>query len=224
MKLHPSDQWGGGDVTWAGAQQFDATACFDGEVEFAAAVDFSADATVTIGGDLTLSGIASFAGDVSVEGNLAIGTDLTVTGGVGIDGTSNFFSEADFSNVYLRGDITGSALGVVSVFGAFSNQDDDGNAMLKAHAYLANQDGFVTASVNLTNGATVYGHIGATDDPAGAGTEIARESNTADTGYRYVTFPVAKGKYFELTTTSANAITIYWHPVGVLVKPTDQEP
>ncbi|MHC4124207.1 MAG: hypothetical protein ACYSSI_11585 [Planctomycetota bacterium] len=109
-------------------------------------------------------------------------------------------------------------------FGAYTTQDDESNNMLKAHAYLANQDGFVTAHTESNTGVKyLMGYIGTTSDPAGAGDLIAYNEMTTTGHHVFVMFPVASGKYFELTTNSTNAIYIRWHAIGTLVKPTDQD-
>ncbi len=109
-------------------------------------------------------------------------------------------------------------------FGVFTNQDDESQTIVKAQAYLANQDGFVTASVDSSSGVqALTGFVGATNDPAGAGTPVIACEATI-TGHRVsITFPVQSGKYFEVTTPSSNTVAIFWHPVGTLVKPTDQD-
>ena len=110
------------------------------------------------------------------------------------------------------------------VFGEYSREDDEANNMLKAHAYLANQSGIVTAKMEAgAAGHVIRGFIGSTDDPAGAGDVIARQQ-VHGAGYdATITFPVASGKYFEITDSSAAEPVIYWHPLGTLVKPTDQD-
>jgi len=48
LKLHPDKQWGGGDITWSGAHEFDASVDFTGPV--------------AINKDLTVDGTAVFTG------------------------------------------------------------------------------------------------------------------------------------------------------------------
>ena len=107
--------------------------------------------------------------------------------------------------------------------GGFTNEDDDSNAMVKSHAYLANQDGFVTLwSTANSAGNGIRGYIGDTDDPAGAGTIVAQAISPADNFSVFLSFPVQSGKYFE--TNGGTATTIIWHSMGgTLAKPTDQD-
>ena len=96
--LHPDKQWGGADVTWTGAHEFDATTDFtggvyvdgtaevlnvlnclsalhvDGTVNFDGQVEFSADTTTFLKGDVSLSGLLSCAADcISVQDGDATG-------------------------------------------------------------------------------------------------------------------------------------------------------
>ncbi len=68
--LHPDKQWGGQDITWTGAHEFDAS------------IDISGN--VTIEGALRLDGSADFS-DVFVEG------DISVKGVLKVDGTATQF-------------------------------------------------------------------------------------------------------------------------------------
>lgn len=109
------------------------------------------------------------------------------------------------------------------VFSAYTDEDSETNAMLKAHAYKAATTGFVTAFVSSSAvGQGMNAYVGLTDNPEGARDLVQSQSNTAE-GYFQASFPVAKDEYFELTTTSANAITIRWKSVGTLSKPVDQD-
>jgi len=120
---------------------------------------------------------------------------------------------------------TGSAFEVVGPsLSAYTNEDSDGNAMLKTHAYLAATDGFVTAYVTVTAGATnIQGFVGSTDNPAGEGTLIRRDDDSTAGTVHGISFLVSKGEYFELTSPATGAITIYWKSFGALSKPVDQE-
>ncbi len=94
LKMHPDKQWGGQDITWTGAAEFDAS------------VDISGNTTIegdlTIEGALRLDGSADFS-DVFIEG------DVTIAGKLVID------SSADFSDVFIEGDV--SVNGVLKVDG-----------------------------------------------------------------------------------------------------------
>ena len=183
----------------------------------------------------------SFSGDFAVNTNkFTVASD---TGNTQIAGTFDFDDASSTAiSVILDEDAMGSdsatALATqqsikayvdsqVSVaFGAYTNQDDETNVMLKAHAYLANQDGTVTANVIENNALDILrGYQGGTNNPAGAGDLIAGQHGSGG-GSAYpisISFPVASGKYFEVTFVGAAAPSIYWHPIGTLVKPTDQD-
>ena len=108
-------------------------------------------------------------------------------------------------------------------FGEYTKEDDDSNAMVKAHAYLANQDGVVTAffTSGSAKGNALSGFVGATTDPAGAGDMVAR-NHAGDTDHAaFISFRVPSGKYFECTGTGT--VEIWWSPTGTLVKCTDQD-
>ena len=104
----------------------------------------------------------------------------------------------------------------------YTTEDSDGNAMLKAHAYQAQSAGFVCARVISSSGEVeLNGFVGLTSDPAGAGVKVQCSFVVTTTYGTDASFAVAKGEYFELTTTSANAVNIYWKSVGRLLKPID---
>jgi len=107
--------------------------------------------------------------------------------------------------------------------GVYTNQDDDNNAMLKAHAYRANQDGYVTARMTGVQATDkICGYIGDTNDPVGAGDFIVgNHTYSAVSDPVSISFPVAKNKYFEITDESTQLTIIFWHPIGTLIKPTD---
>lgn len=89
VKLHPDLQWGGGDVTWQGAHEFDGSIDITGPVWVDGSCDFS---DVHVAGDLTVAGAVLVDGscdfsDVYVEG------DLTVKGDLKVDSTATEFGE-----------------------------------------------------------------------------------------------------------------------------------
>lgn len=108
-------------------------------------------------------------------------------------------------------------------FGAISNTDDDNNAMLKAHAYLANQDGFVTAVMSSSGANSISGYVHSSNDPAESGVLVQRNSCTIAGIQASVSFRVQKGQYFEITDGSSYNPGIYWFPVGTLIRCTDQD-
>ena len=107
---------------------------------------------------------------------------------------------------------------------AYTNQDSEGNAILKAHAYLAKSAGFISAQCDLAEGKDLWGFVGLTNDPAGAGIMVGRAEAGPSSGaavWKNITFLVAKGEYFEITTDDADDPIIYWKSFGVLKKPVD---
>ncbi len=100
--------------------------------------------------------------------------------------------------------------------------DSQSNPMLKAHAYLTQTSGFVTAFKDDT-GNTISGYVGATNDPVGAGLLIASSQHTASPGNPFVSFFVGDGKYFEINTAATGPV-ITWTPlVGSGGAPIDQD-
>lgn len=91
-----------------------------------------------------------------------------------------------------------------------TTDDSESQPMAKAHAYLTQTAGFVTAWTASQNTAALNGYVGTTDDPAGAGTQVAMNSS-ANNARPFVSFFVGSGKYFELTHSTV-AVTITWTP------------
>ncbi len=90
--------------------------------------------------------------------------------------------------------------------------DSDSQTMAKAHAYLAQTSGFVTAWMQTTDTNAIKGYVGTTNNPAGAGTQVAENRVSDGVGMNgFVSFYVPDGKYFELTQTTV-VLTIIWTP------------
>lgn len=103
---------------------------------------------------------------------------------------------------------------------AYENLDSEGNAMVKDHAYLAQSDGFVCATVPERVPLYIRGYVGLTNDPVGAGDRVGYNGYSG-TGYGSgVNFLVAKNEYFEITSNEA-VVTIFWKSWGPLKKPID---
>ena len=108
-------------------------------------------------------------------------------------------------------------------FSTRTTLDSEGNAMLKAHAYLAQTDGFVSVLMSIaTAGNQLQGYIGDTNDPAGAG-DLMQRNLTSDDGEAVCqTLHVARGEYFEIVDTEGtNDPTIWWRSRGPLRAPVD---
>lgn len=105
---------------------------------------------------------------------------------------------------------------------AYSDQDSDGNVMLKSHAYKAQSAGFVSARCGTYGtGFDLKGYVGLTSDPEGAGQWIGYNAFAGSAYGMGVTLLIAKGEYFEFITGSTEAIYIFWKSFGTLKKPID---
>jgi len=108
------------------------------------------------------------------------------------------------------------------VLSAYTDEDSDGNAMLKSHAYLAAIDGKVYAYSECDANQNIRVYVGTTNDPAGAGDIIEYSESSAVDIWCSVSAEVAKGEYFEII--SAGTIgAIRWKSRGTLSKPIDQD-
>lgn len=103
----------------------------------------------------------------------------------------------------------------------YTRDDSTDDTMVKAHAYLAVNAGSVHAYVTMTTGGnTLNGYVGLTNDPAGAG-DLIRYHGMGNTVYPIsISFDVAKGEYFEVTTSNSDAV-IWWKSYGPLKNPID---
>lgn len=90
-----------------------------------------------------------------------------------------------------------------------TNLDSEFDAMLKAHAYLAQTAGFVNAFYEITTTNPLFSYVGSTNDPEGAGTLVS--NSLTDNKKPGVFLFVAKGKYFEIVTPGDPTIT--WTPL-----------
>jgi len=88
--------------------------------------------------------------------------------------------------------------------------DDESNAMVKAHAYLAATSGFVNVRCLGISYFRLY--VGSTNDPAGAGTLVSdfvgEQTDNRGTLFAFV----GNGKYFEVTSNGTPQ-AIYWTPL-----------
>ena len=78
LRMHPDLQWGGADVTWAGAHEFDASVDISGNVAL--------DGDLTVDGAFALGGNAKIVGDCSVDSTFTVGADAAFHDDVSIDG------------------------------------------------------------------------------------------------------------------------------------------
>lgn len=121
LKMHPDKQWGGQDVTWAGAHEFDASVDFTGNIggditfhgalEFDGTVDFTAgvniDGTAEVLNELACASDVIIAGDLVADGTAVFTSEVDISGNCDISGTLNLFKHtADTSGYcYLPGGI-----------------------------------------------------------------------------------------------------------------------
>lgn len=122
-------------------------------------------------------------------------------------------------------DLIAAAIAANVTLSAYTNKDSDNATMLKTHAYKAATDGYVSAFVTASGaGQSTSFHVGLTDDPYTAGDKVDSHSQDGASAIMNVSGLVAKDEYFEIRTTSTNAVTIRWKSFGTLSKPVDQEP
>ena len=181
----------------------------------------------TVGGTLGVTGAATFTAGITANGGVTLGAGDDLIGSATSDITINtdkFTVAGDTGNTVVDGtlDVAGASNLAGGILGVYAADDDDTAAMVDGHAYLANQDGFVTAiQTGGSAGDTIKGYIDTDSDPASGGDLIAEQPISHTTGTS-IHFAVPSGKYFEIVV-STGAATIWWQPVGTLVKCTDQE-
>lgn len=207
MKLHPDDQWGGGDITWAGAHQFDATVSIVGDV--------SMDGDLAIGGDFSVDGSSDFAGamvvggDLSVAGSVKIATDFSLTGGMAIDGTENHNDEADFSAVNIDG--------TTSMFVGCTSQSAGAVDLSHGAAFDAtwqvDSDGFI--NVYATAGGNTQGIKILIGSAANVTKVIDGDFQSTNGLGMACGAPIPQGWYFAVSATAnADVQQILWTAIG----------
>lgn len=180
MLLHPNLQWGGGDITWKGAQEFDAT------VDFSQDVAFGADCTIHIAGDLTSSGKWYQDGTTTFRSAM----DVSI---VKCDGTVDFSKHTSFITSFCVG--TTADISKLTVDGSTVIKGDSsftgemhGNQIV--HAW-ANYDGVAGTLLDNYGTASVTRHdpgiYTITWDTPFAGTNyvVVATCGTADGGIAY---------------------------------------
>ncbi len=113
---------------------------------------------------------------------------------------------------------------------AHTNLDSESNAMLLGHAYKAAVAGSVTFMMVIDHDTTktMSIYVGATDDPVGAGVEVAVDLSFHDNTTRTLTALVAKDEYFECVrsggagTPGVNEIVLF-KGFDTLGNPIDQD-
>lgn len=201
MKLHPDLQWGGGDVTWAGAHAFQGNVDMS-DVDITGSLDVSG--AVDVDASIDCSDIYAN-GDVSLSGTLKVATDFSLTGGMGIDGTENHFDEADFSAVNIDG--------TTSLLVACTSQSNGGVDMTADVTFQVDSDGFVNVLANssATNQQlTLY--IGAA---ANVTKSICVDKRVSSGGIAHVEGFIPQGWYFAVSeSVNMKTAVIYWTAIG----------
>ena len=124
VKLHPDLQWAGGDITWQGAHEFDAS------------VDISGN--VAIDGDLTVDGSTSLGADVFVGGDLSIDGDFMLDGSwLPTSCATDFGGFLDEDD--LGSDATAATASQQSIK-AYADLDSSGSVMHDAEGGFTNAD------------------------------------------------------------------------------------
>lgn len=205
MRIHPDHQWGGGDITWTGAHEFDTS------------VDISGN--VTIEGDLTLEGkllidsSADFSdvfveGDLSIAGTLKVATDFTLTGDMAVDGTTNFYDEVDFSSANLSG--------IAGLFGTDNTEDSDNASLAEDVTYQVSSDGLVIVSVCAPSSTIQFGIF--VDTTAGMDAASEKGSSYISHGPHVlastITVPVHKDGFWCITLGAGQIKSCTWQPIG----------
>jgi hypothetical protein len=192
--LDPDKQFKGGDITWTGAQQFDASvdmtilhvdgsATFSGPVRFDGSVDFS---------------VAAFGQRVDFS-SIGVAGDATFAGAVQMDGTCT-----------IAGQLT--LTGAAAVFGAWASKDG-------TTVYQAETDGIVHAYVTATNIAKIQGYTDSDNPPATCRIQSANTylySGPNPGLIAGLTMAVKKGDYYEIDASGSTSptLTVFWLPLG----------
>ena len=107
-------------------------------------------------------------------------------------------------------------------FSAYTDEDSNTDAMLKAHAYKAATDGYVSAYVTQTNNdEPIKGYVNTSGNPADSENNLIKQSSDSGSGaIKSIGFWVAKDEYFEITQATDTPV-IKWKSRGTLSKPVD---
>ncbi len=152
----------------------------------------------------------------------------TINGTLTVDGAVTLGSTLAMGANKITGLADGTAATDAATFGqvafsALTANDSDANAMVKTHAYKAVTDGFVVAvQASAVSALLLRGYVGATNDPAGAGTLVQIISSSSNL-FASISFSVAKDEYFEVICAAGGNPSIYWRSAGTLSAPEDQD-
>ena len=195
----------GETLTWTPLQTFTAGILSNDDITLGAGDDLvgAADSVINMNAfDVTAAGAVTA---VSVD----IGSTIVVVGTLDDDSMAT----ADDTTLATSESIT--AYVDASVGGDDPTPNDSTPAaMEKAHAYLTQTSGFVTAYAALNTGDPMIGYVDTDDNPAAGGVVVARTelSDGDGTDQPFFSFFVGSGKYFEITLDTV-AVTIHWTPL-----------
>lgn len=209
LKMHPDLQWSGGDVTWAGAHEFDASVDISGNVAM--------DGDLTVDGAFALGGNAKIVGDCSVDGTFTVGGDAAFLADTSFDGTADFGDDVAFvadvsvdgttalQNMVLTGDSTFTFDPIAGETGPTFNILGDWSTRAQDTTYTARTDGIVVAC-SSANGAQYRGQT-----PAGTAV-VGGYANTTPSGF---SFPVKNGDTWAVAVdTTTLTVAVRWIPLG----------
>lgn len=215
------------------------TTAAGGTITLAANADLVGSSTSDITINTNKFTVAGATGNTVIAGTASVGGTLDVTGN--IDPTSYETTNGGFKDEDNMASDSASAVSSQQaikayvdnhVIGTRATDDDDTNAMIAAHAYLANQDGYVnvafTVAVAQGTACSCRLFVDTDTDPATGGNMVDRyeDTNYHDTNTKggLGAVPVKSGDYFEVTASNVTVVAIYWTPAhGTLVKCTDQD-
>ena len=214
VKLHPDLQWAGGDVTWAGGHQFDASLSVVNDVSVGGNLgvggDFSVDSTSDFGGAVAMGG------DLSIAGTLKVATDITITGDMAVDGTSNLTGHvacgADFSvdgtavfqDTVVTGDSTFTFDPIAGETGPIFKILGDWSTRANNTTYTARTDGIALGI--KTGGGDAILKIAT---PSGTLRQHANTQGQTSKAVSVLT-PVKAGATWDVSSGDV----VYWLPIG----------
>ena len=218
LVMHPDKQYAGGDVTWAGAHEFDASVDISGNTAIDG--DLSVDGTIEAG-TVNIVGDLSVGGDISVVGELYIGGDASFDGTVDFGDGVGFAAEVSVSGAFKVGGAVEITTSTFTMFGDWSDEDSDGNALANAAAEISNSykaptDGFISAI--QTSDADDAQLAIFNDDNTSPGRLVARQKTESGVCRWTATVPISKDSYVSVCSIrvgpAANAVEIWWKPIG----------
>ncbi len=220
MKLHPDLQWGGGDITWAGAHQFDASVDVFGESDFSdIQVEGTADFTAGVNMDATLNvaGDAAFAGDLSCAG------DVSIVGGLTVQSASEFSTTDITTSLTVDGDLTVvntlQCTSAAKLFVAAYALDTDGADITATDVYKVFSDGILLIDISVTPSGDCNSvlKIGDGTDPTNTLSHVNIATHAGATYGQVQTVPLLKDTFFCLSVTGAGGqvLSMKWVGFGI---------